>query len=110
MMVHDFKPETDEEKKAKKAEIEANRVFKSVTYKEATARISELILKTVYHKKFAIDQNSPMILGQVHFWVTMNEGSPMLMYNKHPSTWDKDAVILELEQEEYALIQKGNQY
>lgn len=107
MMVHDFKPETDEQKKERKANYEANRIFKSVSFNEATTRIAELLFKTVYYKKYQINKDNPKILGNVMFWIDYASDQPVLMYNTHPSRWDKDAVIMQLETEEYYLINDG---
>jgi hypothetical protein len=104
MMIHEFKPETLEEKKKKKEEEEAARVFKSTGYRETVSRIADLLYKQMYYGMIRFDAANPKTIGNVMFWTEVKDGKPMLMYNKHPKNWDKDAVILQLEVEEYQLI------
>ena len=104
MMIHEFKPETIEEKQQKKKEIEENRIFKSSTYRETVARIADLLYKQMYYTMIRYDASNQKAIGNVMFWTEVKDGKPMLMYNKHPKDWDKDAVILQLEVEEYQLI------
>lgn len=107
MMVHDFQPETAEQKKERIAKKEAERVFKSVSFQEAINRIADLIYKTVYTTRVTIDKDNPKVLGDVMFWIDSNHDTPMLMWSKSPNKWDKDAVILQLEIEEYHLLNSG---
>jgi hypothetical protein len=107
MMIHEFKPETLEEKKKRLEEVEANRIFKSATYRETVTRIADLMYKQMYYAKIRHDANNPKAIGNVNFWFETKDNKPMLMYNKHPKNWDKDAVILQIEQEEHQLLYKG---
>jgi hypothetical protein len=107
MMIHEFKPETLEDKKKRKEKEEANRVFKSATYRETVNRIADLMYKQMYYAKTRFDANNPKTIGNVNFWFETKEDKPMLMYNKHPKNWNKDAVILQIEQEEYQLLYKN---
>lgn len=106
MMVYDFKPETEEEIKARKAKDEANRMFKSISFKEVSARIAELVLRQMM-LNIAINKDTPKMIGGTMFWLDFSGDAPVLMYNRHPSKWDKDAVIYELEIEEHNMLYSG---
>lgn len=108
LMVHDYQPETDEQKEKRKAEAREKLVFKSVSFPEAKTRIAELLFKTMYYAKIKFDKDNPKSLGGVSFWFDTNaEGATMLMFDKHPSRWNRDAVISELEAEEYNFLYSG---
>ncbi len=104
MMIHEFKPETLDERKARKEKEENNRIFKNVSFQEVTTRIADLIFNSIYHNKIMINKENPKSIGNVMFWIEAGGETPALMYNIHPSKWNKDEVIIALEVEEYNLF------
>jgi hypothetical protein len=54
---------------------------------------------------------NPTLLGGVKFWFQLDprSGSTVLCYDKHPTTWDIDAILKEITDLEHIFyVQEGN--
>lgn len=104
MFPFEFNPETNEEKKERIKNKEEASLFKHVSLQEAMQRIADVIFKTSYYTMTKIDQIHPKFIGGIGFWVEQKEQKIELKYTIPPKKWDKDSIMIALEQEELMII------